>query len=163
TGRMYIGDVGGNDPATAKEELNLGQAGANYDWPNSEGTCSRTCVSPLYWYAHNGRDAAITAGFVYHGTQFPSQYQGSFFFAGYADPEGQTLSYNWTFGDGTTSTLANPTHTYPVAGPYTVRLSVSDGVNTTVSTPLTISVGTAPTATILAPTDGATFVAGDVI
>ena len=29
------------------------------------------------------RDAAITAGFVYHGTQFPSSYQGSFFFADY--------------------------------------------------------------------------------
>ena len=75
---MYIGDVGGNDPATAKEELNLGQAGANYDWPNSEGTCSGTCTSPLYWYAHNGRDAAITAGFVYHGTQFPSYLSGQF-------------------------------------------------------------------------------------
>ena len=27
-------------------------------------------------YAHNGRDAAITGGFVYHGTQFPSRYPG---------------------------------------------------------------------------------------
>ena len=27
---------------------------------------------------------AIVAGFVYHGTQFPSSYQGSFFFADYA-------------------------------------------------------------------------------
>ena len=32
----------------------------------------------------NGRDAAITGGFVYHGTQFPSSYQGSYFFADYA-------------------------------------------------------------------------------
>ena len=34
--------------------------------------------------AHNGRDASITGGFVYHGTQFPSSYQGSYFFADYA-------------------------------------------------------------------------------
>ncbi len=41
--------------------------------------------------------------------------------------------------------------------------SVSDGVNTTLSTPITISVGNPPTATILSPQDGSTFQAGDVI
>ena len=40
-------------------------------------------TSPLYSYPHNGRDASITGGFVYHGTQFPSGYQGSYFFADY--------------------------------------------------------------------------------
>ena len=83
TGRLYIGDVGGNDYATAKEEVNLGAAGANYGWPNCEGPCASPCTSPLYSYPHNGRDAAITGGFVYHGTQFPSGYQGSYFFADY--------------------------------------------------------------------------------
>jgi glucose/arabinose dehydrogenase/chitodextrinase len=95
TGRMYIGDVGGNDASTAKEEINLGQAGANYGWPNSEGTCSGTC-NPLYWYAHNGRDAAVTAGFVYHGAQFPSSYQGSFFFADYAQNWIKRLTFDAT-------------------------------------------------------------------
>jgi gliding motility-associated-like protein len=33
-----------------------------------------------------------------------------------------TLSYQWTFGDGGTSTLTNPSHTYVTAGTYTVRL-----------------------------------------
>ena len=83
TGRLFIGDVGGNDPATSKEEVDVGAAGANYGWPNSEGPCSAPCTSPIYSYPHAGRDAAITAGFVYHGTQFPSSYQGSFFFADY--------------------------------------------------------------------------------
>ena len=32
--------------------------------------------------------------------------------AGSFDPEGQPLTYSWTFGDGTTSTAANPSHTY---------------------------------------------------
>ena len=40
-------------------------------------------TNPIYSYPHNGRDAAITGGFVYHGTQFPSSYQGSYFFADY--------------------------------------------------------------------------------
>ena len=60
-------------------------AGANYGWPNVEGTSSNPAyTNPIYSYAHNGRDAAITGGFVYHGTQFPSSYQGSYFFADYA-------------------------------------------------------------------------------
>ena len=73
------------------------------------------------------------------------------------------MSYSWTFGDNASSTTANPTHTYDQAGVYTARLSVSDGVNTTLSQPLTITVGSPPTATILSPQDGGTFRAGDVI
>jgi len=40
---------------------------------------------------------------------------------------------------------------------------VSDGVNNSISTPISISVGSPPTATILSPQDGSLFVAGDVI
>ncbi len=42
----------------------------------------------------------------------------SFSSAGSSDPEGQPLTYSWTFGDGGTSTAANPTHTYTQAGQY---------------------------------------------
>ncbi len=265
TGRLIVGDVGGNDYSVAKEEVNLGIAGANYGWPDSEGPCSAPCVSPIYFYPHNGRDAAVTGGFVYHGTQFPSSYQGSYFFADYTqnwirrltfdasgnvsgifnfepadgsvdgpygdivylaegpdgalyyvdlgysdisgtfgvskirrirytqsnqapvaiasanptsgstpltvnfssagslDPEGQPITYLWTFGDGTTSTAANPSHVYTLPGQYTVRLTVSDGVNSTLAIPLFISAGSKPTATILSPQDGAFFIAGDTI
>ena len=71
-------------PSTAKEEVNLGVRGADYGWPNSEGPCSAPCTSPVYSYGHNGRDASITGGFVYRGTQFPSTYQGAYFYADYA-------------------------------------------------------------------------------
>jgi len=42
-------------------------------------------------------------------------------------------SWNWSFGDGETSTEQNPTHTYASAGLYTVSLKVSeeDGNNDT--------------------------------
>ena len=46
TGRLIIGDVGGNDYSVAKEEVNVGAAGANYGWPNSEGPCAAPCTSP---------------------------------------------------------------------------------------------------------------------
>ena len=56
-------------------------------------------------------------------------------------PRVSPLTYSWDFGDGTTSTAANPTHTYTAAGAKTVRLTVSDGVNSTFSPPITIQVG----------------------
>lgn len=36
------------------------------------------------------------------------------------------MSYNWAFGDGSSSTQASPTHTYASAGSYSVQLNVSD-------------------------------------
>lgn len=85
TGRFFIGEVGGNDPNTAVEEINLGIRGANYGWPDCEGVCALPGVtSPIYSYPHAGRDAAMVGGFVYRGSQFPNDYYGSFFFADYA-------------------------------------------------------------------------------
>ena len=43
---------------------------------------------------HNGRDAAVTGGFVYHGTQFPAAYQGSYFFADYTQNWIQRLTFD---------------------------------------------------------------------
>jgi hypothetical protein len=43
------------------------------------------------------------------------------------DTESQAmLKYNWTFGDGTTSTDPNPMHTYTTAGTFNVTLEVVD-------------------------------------
>ena len=83
--------------------------------------------------------------------------------AGSSDPEGRPLTYSWAFGDGTTSTLANPSHTFTAAGRYTVRLTTSDGTLSTSSNALTITAGSPPVPRILAPTDGRTFRAGEVI
>lgn len=46
------------------------------------------------------------------------------------DSDGTVASYAWTFGDGTTSTLASPLKTYSAAGTYTVGLTVTDNKGT---------------------------------
>ena len=48
------------------------------------------------------------------------------------DPDNELLSFNWDFGDGQTSTQANPTHSYKYPGDYTVILKASDGLNETI-------------------------------
>ena len=48
------------------------------------------------------------------------QFDGS----GSSDSEGHGLTYSWDFGDGGTSTIAMPTHTYSTAGTYQVALQV---------------------------------------
>ena len=41
-------------------------------------------------------------------------------------PNDTTLEYQWHFGDGDTSTLPSPTHSYVAAGSYTVSLTVTN-------------------------------------
>lgn len=51
------------------------------------------------------------------------------------------LRYSWTFGDNSTSTDLNPSHTYTTAGNFTVNLTVTDGNNrTAVAQPVSITV-----------------------
>jgi hypothetical protein len=59
--------------------------------------------------------------------------------AGSYDPEGTSLTYLWTFGDGGNSTGANPLHPYATTGAFTATLTVSDGLGTS-STNVSISV-----------------------
>ena len=69
--------------------------------------------------------------------------------SGSSDPDvGDTISYSWDLdGDGTfgDSTAQKPAHVYAVAGTYNAVLKVTDSHNaSTLSTPITISVGVLP-------------------
>lgn len=41
------------------------------------------------------------------------------------------LTFNWSFGDGATSTIINPTHTYSTTGSFTVQLVVTNALGCT--------------------------------
>ena len=79
---MFINDVGQN----TWEEINDGSPGANYGWPDTEGTTPDTrFVSPRYAYHHSTGGCAITGGAFYSPPtpQFPADYLNDYFFADY--------------------------------------------------------------------------------
>ncbi|MEU4676585.1 ThuA domain-containing protein [Micromonospora sp. NPDC023737] len=83
---------------------------------------------------------------------------------GSRDPDGGTLTYAWTFGDGQTSTEANPTHTYAAAGNFAAQLTVTNPKGRTAVANVPVTVGnTAPTVTIEFPPDGGFFDWGDQV
>lgn len=265
TGRMYIGDVGSNNDLTSIEEINVGKAGANYGWPKFEGAAHTSgFTDPIFTYVHGGSGAAIIAGFVYRGSQFPAAYNGSLFYgdyvrswvrrltmdgsgnvtgnvffepndattggpygfpvdikqgpdgalyyadigdpfsvpivkgtirqiryngtnqppvaaassdvtlgvvpltvhfssAGSRDPDGKSLTYRWDFGNGTTSTQANPTIIYKVKGRYLIRLTVSNGTLSTPAPVLQVTAGIPPTVNITTPSSGTLFAIGPTV
>jgi immune inhibitor A len=54
------------------------------------------------------------------------------------------LTYLWDFADGTTSTDASPSHTYPADNTYTVELTVTDGFGNESTSSKTVTIDTAP-------------------
>ncbi|RGA04468.1 PKD domain-containing protein [Microbispora triticiradicis] len=84
--------------------------------------------------------------------------------SGSSDPEGGALSYSWAFGDGTTSTAANPSKTYNTNGTYTATLTVRDPQGLTGTASVTVNVGnTAPSVTFNSPVEGQLFSFGDTV
>lgn len=53
----------------------------------------------------------------------------SFSGAASSDPQGETLTYAWNFGDNGTGTGVSPTHKYAMPGTYTVSLTVTNTSN----------------------------------
>ena len=90
----------------------------------------------------------------------------SFSSAGSSDPELLPLAFLWNFGDQTTSTLANPQHTYTAGGvqSFTATLTVTDsaGLTSTASTVITVG-SAAPVATITTSANGSPVTIGQTV
>jgi PKD repeat protein len=71
------------------------------------------------------------------------------------DADGIIVGWDWDFGDGGTSTLANPTHAFS-AGIYTIRLKVTDDDGLTGTKTFLIDVRDGPIA-VFAPASGPYF------
>jgi PKD repeat protein len=60
------------------------------------------------------------------------------------DWDGSVSQWQWSLGDGSTSTLRHPTHVYRTGGTYTVRLAVRDNKGASGTTSKSLSVSAPP-------------------
>lgn len=142
-GSMYLIEWG--------DEFNFGGGGVNPD-------------SGLYRisYVKGGRTPVAVASATPDAGQPPLEV--SFSSVGSEDPDGDEMTYAWDFGNGETSTEANPTYTYTDAGTYTAQLVVTDETGRSSSSNVTITVGNSrPEVTLVLPENGQVFEWGDDI
>jgi len=115
--------------STNRQEIDAGtQPGwcdtASAGCSNSAGTPPAVPLDPDAQAPANNPPVA-DAGGPYSGEAGTTlvQFDGS----GSSDPDGDTLTFAWNFGDGAEATGMMPTHTYSAAGNFQVSLVVSDG------------------------------------
>lgn len=147
-------------------DLAVGPDGALYyvtlgiPWSGSSDVAA---VYRIAWTGSGNQPPVAQAGAT--PTAGPEPLAVQFSSAGSFDPDSGPgpLTFLWEFGTGDTSTAANPLYTYTAPGRYTARLTVSDGEASTPSSPIAISVGNPPAASIDQPPPGTTYRAGDTI
>ena len=85
--------------------------------------------------------------------------------AGSNDPDGDPITFEWNFGDGTApGSGPSPQHTYTANGTYVATLTVRDNRGGVGTDTVTITVGNLPPmATITTPAATLKFKVGDVI
>ncbi|MPZ82617.1 MAG: carbohydrate-binding protein [Actinophytocola sp.] len=157
-----VGDIGAF-PWTGTQVMDMafGPDGALYVLDYGTGSNNQALWRIEYIGGENRNPVAVASA---NKTSGPTPLAVDFSSAGSTDPEGGALTYQWTFGDGGTSTAANPSHTYTANGDYTATLTVRDPEGLTGSADVRITVGnTAPAVTLSQPPDGALFSFGDAV
>ncbi|MFW6720321.1 ThuA domain-containing protein [Streptomyces sp. MAR4 CNY-716] len=144
-------------------DMKFGPDGAMYllEWGSGFGRDNPD--SGLYRIDYTTGDKRPIAKAAATPSSGPGPLQVTFSSEGSSDPEGTDVTYEWTFGDGATSTEANPTHTYEKNGQFNVSLKVTDAGGKTGTANVTVTSGnTAPTVELSIP-DGGMFDWGEPI
>ena len=114
-------------------------------------------------YSPNNRTpvAVATATPIFGAAPLQVTFKGS----GSSDPDGDTLRYEWDFGDGTAkSSSKDPVHSYTRGGNFDARLKVTDTRNASATATVRISVNNSPPAvTLAAPVDGSKYRDGTAV
>lgn len=150
SGRIDIGfeinEPGIYSMGLANADFYRNNSGANYPY-DIDGVMSiigspATAGPEFYYYFYDVEVA--TKGCVSELTEVQAEVTGVAAFSyeendlsvSFTDESPVASSWLWEFGDGNTSTLENPTHTYAAIGEYEVTLTVDDGCSMTMSVPV---------------------------
>ncbi|GAA3503830.1 lectin [Streptomyces prasinosporus] len=145
-------------------DMAFGPDGALYVLDYGTGYFNGDANSALYRVEHVTGGRAPVAQAKADVTSGRAPLPVSFSSAGSSDPDGDALDHAWTFGDGATSTEANPSHTYRADGQYTATLTVTDPSGKSGTASVLVTVGnTAPKVTLNTPPNGRIHDFGDAV
>ena len=82
-------------------------------------------TNPIYAYDHNGRDASITGGVVYRGTQFGPGFDGSYFYGDY--PQNWIRRLTFDAGGSVTGSQSFLPADGSADGPYGDPVNICEG------------------------------------
>jgi len=95
--------------------------GADFDSSESASATSRPRLEVVYTVPVDPPNQPPTAGFTESCDQLDCTFSDAS-----TDSDGSVANWSWNFGDGGTSTMQNPSHSYATDGGYTVGLTVLD-------------------------------------
>lgn len=147
-------------------DLQFGPDGALYllEWGGGFGRDNPN--SGLYRIDYSDTGRAPTAAATADVTSGTAPLSVAFSSEGTVDADGDEFTHLWEFGDGETSTEANPTHVYQSNGNYQARLTVTEDTSYAKVGTATVSVivgNTAPVVDIVGPPNGGFFGWGDTL
>jgi len=164
--KMWVlGGPGANDVWYSSDGVTWTQATAGAGWSARSGHQALAYNNTLWvlggnnlndvWYAEVAPVAQPVAGFTATITSGTAPLAVQF-----TDTSTNTpIAWNWSFGDGTTSVVRSPSHTYGNPGIYSVTLTATNNVgsNTTTKTNYITVLQPSPVASFIAiPTSGMT-------
>jgi len=130
TGSSFTGQENGDEcawissgqGAAALVAFSTGSFAMQSTWSNDTNRCDIS--HPTVSGSGSGSGGTPTANFTYSASGLTVSFTDTS-----TDSGGTIGSHAWTFGDGGTSSAANPTHTYAAGGTYSVTETVTDSGN----------------------------------
>ncbi|WP_158294835.1 PKD domain-containing protein, partial [endosymbiont of Ridgeia piscesae] len=153
--RVYGNGNGGPDETTGWQslEINLGTLaigshtltiGGYNNLKTATNESTRILIDDLLMRASGVLNIAPNAVATVDQNSGVVSFSANFTGSNSSDPDGVIAAWSWDFGDGSSSSEADPSHSYTAAGSYTATLTVTDDVGATDSASVVITVADLP-------------------